>query len=126
MIDSLTTTVTQASAVLGTPGVGWNIVGSNPTTFLDGTGANLNLVGTPGPDQFNLTSYQAGVHTITSFDPATDTVALDIAAFPNYATVQAHEAAYQGGTFIGLSPTAAIVIQGVTPGQLTASDFVLR
>jgi hypothetical protein len=53
-------------------------------------------------------------------------VALSAAAFPSYATVQANEAPYQGGTFVGLSPTAAIVIQGITPDQLTAANFVLR
>jgi hypothetical protein len=40
--------------------------------------------------------------------------------------VQANEAPYQGGTFIGLSSTAAIVIAGVTPSQLSAANFVLR
>jgi len=119
-------TAVTASNTLGTPGVGWSVVGSNPIVFLDGTGATLDLAGTPGPDQFNLTSDQAGIHQITGFDPAQDTLALSLAAFPSYAVVQANEAPYQGGTFINLSPTAAIVIQGVTPGQLTASDFVLR
>jgi hypothetical protein len=115
-----------AGAVLGTPGAGWNVVGSNSITFIDGTGSNLALTGTPGPDQFNLTSYAAGIHTISSFDPALDTLALGKAAFPSYAAVQANEAPYQGGTFINLSPTAAIVIQGVVPSQLTAANFVLR
>jgi VCBS repeat-containing protein len=115
-----------AGTVLGTPGAGWNVVGSNPTTFIDGTGSTLSLTATPGPDQFNLTSYTAGIHTISSFDPAQDAVALSAAAFPNYATVQANEAAYQGGTFIGLSSTAAIIIQGVTPSQLSSGNFVLR
>jgi len=115
-----------AGAVLGTPGAGWDVVGSNPITFIDGTGSNLALAGTPGPDQFNLTSYAAGIHMISSFDPAQDTLALSVAAFPSYAAVQANEAPYQGGTFINLSPTAAIVIQGVTPGQLSSGNFVLR
>jgi len=115
-----------AGAVLGTPGAGWNVVGSNPTTFIDGTGSKLALTGTPGPDQFNLISYAAGIHTISSFDPAQDTLALSAAAFPSYATVKANEATYLGGTFINLSPTAAIVIQGVTPSQLSAANFVLR
>ena len=120
-----TATIT-AGAVLGTPGVGWNVTGSNPITFIDGTGGTLSLADTAGPDQFNLTSYQAGIHTITGFDPAKDTLALNSAAFPNYATVQGNEGVYQGGTFIGLSATAAIVIQGVTPSQLSSNNFVLR
>ncbi len=119
-------TAVTASGVLATPGVGWSVVGSNPITFLDGTGANLVLTGTPGADQFVLTAYQPGIHVITGFNPAQDTLALSAAAFPTAAAVQASEQDYQGGTFIGLSPTAAIVITGVTPGQLSAADFVLR
>jgi hypothetical protein len=121
-----TSAAITAGAVLGTPGAGWTVVGSNPTTFIDGTGSNLALAGTPGPDQFNLTSYAGGIHTISGFDPAQDTLALSEAAFPSYAAVQANEAPYQGGTFINLSPTAAIVIQGVTPSQLGSGTFALR
>ena len=40
--------------------------------------------------------------------------------------MQAHEVAYNGGTAIGLSADAAIVIQGVTPDQLSSANFVLR
>ncbi len=50
------TAAITAGAVLTSPGAGWSVVGSNPTTFLDGTDAVLGLTGTPGPDQFNLTS----------------------------------------------------------------------
>ena len=114
-----------ASAVLGTPGVGWNAIGSNPITFLDGT-SPTSLAGTPGPDQFVLTMAQDGLHTITTFNPAQDTLALSAGTFPTYAALQAHEVAYQGGTFIGLSNTAAIVIQGVAPTALSAANFVLR
>jgi VCBS repeat-containing protein len=115
-----------AGAVLGTPGAGWQAVGDNPAIFIDGTGSTLALTATAGPDQFVLTSFAAGLHTITGFDPAIDTVALSAAAFPSYATVQANEAPYQGGTFIGLSSTASVVIQGVTPSQLSAANFDLR
>ncbi len=125
------TTSVTATAPLGTPGTGWNIVGTNPVTFLDGTGPTLAIAATPGPDQVNLTAYQPGVHTITGLDPAQDTIALSRATFPTYAAVQANEQLYQGGTFINLTPaaaipTAAIVIPGITPDKLTAADFVLR
>jgi cyclophilin family peptidyl-prolyl cis-trans isomerase len=113
-----------ASAVLSSPGAATSLIGSNPTSFIDGTSSSL--VATPGQDQFVMTAAAAGVHTITGFNPAQDSLALSIAAFPNFATVQAHEAAYQGGTFIGLSATSAVVIAGVTPDQVTAANFVLR
>ena len=56
-------------------------------------------------------------------------MALGAATFGSYAGVQANEAAYQGGTFINLPTSggaAALIIQGVTPDQLSASNFVLR
>ena len=115
-----------ASAVLGTPGAGWNAVGNDPVQYIDGTGSNLNLTATAGADQFNLTSFTAGLHTITGFDPAQDMVALSAASYPNFAAVQAAEAPYQGGTYIGLPGNSGVIIQGVTPSQLTASNFALR
>ena len=48
--------------------------------------------------------------------------------FPSYAAVQANEVAFQGGTFLNLTPGsggAALIIQGVTPDKLQASNFVL-
>jgi hypothetical protein len=113
-----------AGAVLGTPGVGSNVIGSNPISFIDGAGANL--VATPGQDQFVMIAAANGAHTITGFDAAQDSLALNIGVFPSVATVQANEVPYNGGTFIGLSATSAVVIAGVTPDQLNAGNFVLR
>ncbi len=127
--------VVTGSGVLAGPGSGWLVVGSNPMTFLDGTtlygadvrgGGNLVLSGTPGADEFVLTAVGDGVHVVQGFDPAQDLVALSASQFPSYAAVQADEQVYQGGTFLGLSATAAIVIAGVLPGQLGAGNFVLR
>jgi hypothetical protein len=113
-----------AGALLSAPGAGTSLVGSNPISFIDGSGTNL--LATPGQDQFVMTATATGLHTITGFDAAQDMLALNVAAFPNYATVQAHEVAYNGGTFIGLSTNSAIIIQGVTPDQLNSQSFVLR
>ena len=125
-----TATIT-AGAVLGTPGAGWSATGANPTQFIDGTtsAGGATIAGTVGADQFNFTSFAAGPHYLAGFDAVQDTVALNKAVFGSYAAVQANEVAYQGGTFINLTPGsggAALVIQGVTPSQLTASNFVLR
>jgi serralysin len=118
-----TASITSGS-VLSPPSAGASLIGSNPINFIDGSG--MSLVATPGQDQFVMTAATAGAHTITGFDAAQDTLALTIAAFPTFATVQANEVAYNGGTFIGLSPTSAVVIAGVTPDQLNAGNFVLR
>ena len=79
-----------------------------------------------GADQFDLTSYTAGVHSIAGFDPALDSVALSASLFPSYAALQASEAPYEGGTLIALGANAVEVIQGVAPSQLSANNFVFR
>jgi hypothetical protein len=119
--DTATITV---GALLGTPGAAASLIGSNPISFIDGSVSGL--VATPGQDQFVMTAATDGLHRIAGFDAARDTFALSAAVFPDYATVQLHEAAYSSGTFIDLSPTSAVVIAGVTPDQLNAANFVLR
>ncbi len=116
----------SAAAQMAQIGLGWHMIGNTPMQFIDGTGANANLTATPGVDEFNLTSYTAGVHTITGFDPAQDSVALSSSLFPTFAAVQAESVPYNGGTLIALGQSAVEVIQGVAPSQLTSSNFVLR
>ena len=73
-----------------------------------------------------MTSYTAGIHTITGFDPAQDSVALSSALFPSFAAVQAESVAYNGGTLIALGQSAVEIIQGVAPSQLSSSNFVFH
>ncbi len=120
-----------AGAVLGTPGAGWSAIGNDPVQFIDGTASagGATIAATAGADQFNFTSFAAGPHYVAGFDAAQDAVALSASTFASYAAVQANEVAYQGGTFINLTPGTgggALVIQGVTPDKLAASNFVLR
>jgi hypothetical protein len=117
-----------AGASLGTPGVGWSVIGNTPMQFIDGTGPTLApLTGTVGADEFNLTSIGAtGLHSLNGFDPSMDLVALSSATFANYTAVQAAEQPYQGGTFIALPGASGVLIQGVTPAQLSSANIVLR
>ena len=115
-----------ATASLTNPGPGWRALGNNPMQFIDGTGAAPTLAGTPGVDEFNFTTFTAGVHTITNFDAAIDLIALSATSIGSYANVQPHESAYNGGTAIGLSASTAIFIQGIAPTQLSAANFVFR
>ena len=95
-----------AGASLGTPGPGWTAIGNDPMQFIDGSASanGATLAATVGADQFNFTSFIGGLHMISGFDPAQDAVALSQATFATYAAVQANEVAYQGGTFIALTP----------------------
>ena len=122
------TAAITAGSVLDTPGPTWHLVTNNPTVFIDGTGSTLNLTATPGVDQFVLTSVASGLHSITGFDPAQDTIALAAGAFPSYANVQANEQPYMGGTYLNLAGdgSAGVFIKGVDPSQLNASNFVIR
>ena len=120
-----TGTVIAANSITN-PGAGWRALGGPPIQFIDGTGAATSLTGTAGVDEFNLTSFTAGIHTISNFDAAADLIALSAAAIGSYANIQAHESAYNGGTAIGLSANAALVIQGVATSQLSSANFVLR
>ena len=118
-----------AGAKLSAPGIGWHAIGNNPIEFIDGTHGNPNLVATPGPDQFDLTTFAGGLQQITGFNPAQDSLALNAATFSTYAALQNNEQPYQGGTYIALTPgtnAAAVVILGMTPDHLSAANFVLR
>ena len=115
-----------SSATLTSPGPGWRTAGGDPIQFIDGAGGAATLAATPGIDEFNFTAFTPGVHTITNFDAASDLIALSAATIPNYAALQPHETAYNGGTAIGLSATTALFIQGVTPDHLSSANFVLR
>ena len=117
-----------AGSVLDVPGSIWHFITSNPVEYIDGTGANFGLTGTPGVDQFVLTSFADGLHAIANFDPAQDTIALSAAAFPSFANVQANAQPYMGGTYLNLTATdsAGVVIENVAPSQLTAANFALK
>ena len=117
-----------SATVLDTPDSSWHLITNNPIMFIDGTGSAADLTGTPGIDQFVLTSATAGLHTITGFDASQDVIALNAGAFPTYSNVQANEGSYQGGTYINLNgdQSAGVFIQGVTPTQLSAANFALK
>lgn len=115
-----------AGAVLGTPGSTWSVAQANPTTFIDAAASGTSLAATGGRDEFNLSAAAAGTRTITGFDPAQDTLALSRTTFPNYVSVQARQAATPGGTLVALSPTATVLLAGVTPDQLGPTSFTFR
>jgi hypothetical protein len=100
-----------------------HVVGNTGMRFI--SGASAGTVSATGPDdEFVFTSFAAGAHAISGFDPTQDVIELSKVSFPDFATVQAHSTASSGGTLIALDPTSTLLIQGVSPANLHSSDFV--
>jgi hypothetical protein len=77
------------------------------------------------PEEFVFTNAAAGVHTITGFDPVQDRIELPLAQFGSFAAVQGATFATSGGAEINLGQGALLLLPGVNPTALHASDFAL-
>ena len=111
--------------VAGNPGTGWNVSDDN-MRFIYSTSANETLVATPAtPDEFVFTSFAAGSHTISGLNPVQDMIALSKAQFASFTNVQAATSAISGGTMINLGKGSSLLLPGVNPASLHASDFAL-
>ncbi len=119
-------TTILSSAPIGNPGTAWNIVGSEPMRFIQSMAANETLDATPTtPDEFLFTSFAAGAHTIAGFNPVQDMIELNGAQFPSFAAVEAATTATAGGAMINLGNGSSLLLSGVDPSSLHASDFAL-
>ena len=92
--------------------------------FISDPSAGATLSATAGADDFVFTSYAAGDHSISGFDPSQDLVELSKANFANFVDLQAHSTATGGGTLIALDSASSLLIQGVQPGDLHNSNFI--
>jgi hypothetical protein len=111
--------------VAGNPGTGWNVSDDN-MRFIYSASANETLVATPAtPDEFVFTSFAAGSHTISGFNPVQDMIAFSKAQFASFTNVQAATSAISGGTMINLGRGSSLLLPGVNPASLRASDFAL-
>ena len=110
--------------IVTSPGAGWHVVGTDNMRFISGATGNGTLAGTPGQsDTFVFTSYAAGSHAIGGFNTAQDLIEFSKGIFANFAAVQSHSSASGTDTLIALGGGSTLLIQGVTPGALTAGDF---
>ncbi len=67
--------------LVGNPGTGWNVLDNN-MRFIYSTSANETLAATPAsPDEFVFTSFAAGSHTISGFNPVQDMIEFSKAQF---------------------------------------------
>jgi hypothetical protein len=99
-------------------------LGSDSMHFISGASAGVTLSATAGQDDFDFTSYAAGAHAISGFDPSQDLIELSKANFANFAELQAHSTASGGSTVIALDSASSLLIQGAQPSDLHNSNFV--
>jgi hypothetical protein len=115
-----------AGGVVSTnPGPSWHAIGTDGIRFINGTSGTETLTASAGPDEFVLTSYTAGSHTVAGFDPTQDLIELSKALFASYSAVEAASTSLANSTLITLDPSSSLLLQDVTPGSLHSSNFVL-
>ena len=92
--------------------------------FISATPSTGTLAATSQADEFVLTSHVTGLETISGFDPRQDILELSKANFAAFADVQANFVAAAGGTLLALDGSSSLLLSGVTPEQLHATNFV--
>ena len=110
----------QLASGIGQPALASQLLGlSGSFTFLSDANATT-LAGTAGVDLFAV---GAGVSdTITGFDPAHDFIQVSRTQVADYPSFVADLSAAGGGTTLTLDATHSVLIQGVSPGALTAAN----
>jgi uncharacterized repeat protein (TIGR03803 family) len=115
-----------SSGVVYNPGPAWSVTGENTMRFIQSASAGEILGATPTtPEEFVFTNSAAGVHTITGFNPVQDRIELPLAQFDSFAAVQGATFAIAGGAEINLGHGSSLLLPGVNPTVLHASNFAL-
>jgi len=78
-----------------------------------------------GYKRFTRAAAAAGAHTITGFNPVQDLIELPLAQFGSFAAVQEATSAIAGGAEINLGHGSSLLLPGVNPAALHASNFAL-
>ncbi len=113
------------AGIASNPGPTWQVYDDN-MRFIYSAAANETLAATPAtPDEFVFTSFAAGPHTIGGFNPMQDMIELSKVQFASFAAVEAATTATAGGALINLGDGSSLLLAGVTPASLHASDFAL-
>ena len=113
------------AGIVSNPGPTWQVYDDN-MRFIYSAAANETLAATPAtPDEFVFTSFAAGPHTIDGFNPMQDMIELSKVQFASFAAVEAATTATAGGALINLGDGSSLLLAGVTPASLHASDFAL-
>ena len=115
-------TIKISGATIGNPGTSWHTIGSDGMRFINGATGNGTLAATSEDDMFVFTSYAAGAHVISGFNPAHDLIEFALPKFANFAAVMA-QTNNSGGSAIITLDTGTLLIQGILKASLTSSDF---
>jgi hypothetical protein len=108
------------------PGTTPSIVGQDRMQFISGASGNATLTASAlMPTEFVFTSYAAGSHTIADFNPTQDIIELNQSQFASFAAVQDATTSVSGGALISLGNSTSLLLQGVNPAALHASNFAL-
>jgi hypothetical protein len=114
-----------SGGIVTNPGTAWSVFDDN-MRFVYSTSANETLAATPTtPDEFVFTSFAAGSHTISEFNPVQDMIEFSKTRFMSFTDVQAATSAIPGGAMINLGNGSSLLLPGVNPGSLHASNFAL-
>jgi hypothetical protein len=116
----------SGGGIVANPGASWNLVGNDRMQFISGASGNAPLIASAlMPTEFTFTNFAAGSHTISGFDPRQDIIELNKAQFANFSAVQAATASSGSGALITLNGFSSLLLQGVNPASLHASNFAL-
>lgn len=115
----------EAAGIVANATTSWSVV-DNTMRFIYSESAGETLAATPAaPDEFVFDNYAAGMHTITGFDPTQDVIAFSSSQFPNISDVEAATSATAAGAMINLGNGSSLLVAGITPSALQASNFSL-
>ena len=115
-----------AGGWVSNPGSSWNLLGSGDMRFVASTGAGEMLTASPVvAEEFNMATAAAGDHTIMGFNTTQDMLALSAAQFGSFDAVQAATSNTGAGAMIDLGNSTSLLLPGVNPASLHASNFAL-
>ena len=107
------------------PGAAWNLLDKTMQFIASGPANETLSASSAMPDEFVFTSVAAGAHTIDGFNPAQDIIEFSQTQFASFAAVEAATTATAGGSLINLGHGSSLLLAGVNPATLHASDFAL-
>jgi hypothetical protein len=107
------------------PGTVWNVFDDNMRFIYSTSADEILSATTAAPDEFVFTSLATGTHTIDGFNPVQDLIEFSKVQFASFADVQAATSSICGGTMIELGSGSSLLLPGVDPGSLHASNFAL-
>src|SRR5262249_9707937 len=110
---------------VGNPGPSWQVFDDNMRFIYSKSADETLTAAAPTPEEFVFISFDAGGHTIVGFNPEQDMIEFSKAQFASFADVQAATLAVPGGSMIILDHGSSLLLPGVDPTSLHASDFAL-